>query len=107
MHDLIIIGGGPSEASAGRRAGKLDHDTLLLEKEEFPRYKPCGRRLSENAISDLDLELPPKIIEWEITGPKFFFKEQFINLTKSIDFLFLFSGTTLIIFLLEKQKNSN
>lgn len=54
MHDLIIIGGGPSEASAGRRAGKLDMNTLLLEKEEFPRYKPCGRGLSENAIYDLD-----------------------------------------------------
>ena len=61
MYDLIIIGGGPSGASAGRRAGKLGLNTLLLEKEEFPRYKPCGGGLSahvdagtEGCGADLD-----------------------------------------------------
>ena len=48
MYDLIIIGGGPSGASAGRKAGKLGLNTLLLEKEKFPRYKPCGGGLSEH-----------------------------------------------------------
>ena len=58
MYDLIIKGGGLSGASAGRRAGKLGLNTLLLEKEEFPRYKPCGRGPSEHAISYLYLEPP-------------------------------------------------
>jgi flavin-dependent dehydrogenase len=43
MYDLIIVGGGPSGASAGRAAGKKGLFTLLLEKENFPRYKPLRR----------------------------------------------------------------
>jgi flavin-dependent dehydrogenase len=104
MYDLIIKGCGLSGASAGRKAGKLGLNTLLLEKEEFPRYKPCGRGLSEHAISYLCLESPPKTSEWEITEAKFFFKESLSKLTKNIDCLFLFSGTNLIIFFLIKQK---
>ena len=42
MYDLIIVGGGLSGASAGRIAGKKGLSTLLIEKEKFPRYKPCG-----------------------------------------------------------------
>jgi geranylgeranyl reductase family protein len=76
MYDVIIIGGGPSGASAGRRAGKLGLNTLLLEKEEFPRYKPCGGGLSEHAISYLDFELPQDIIEWEVKGAKVIYKDQ-------------------------------
>jgi geranylgeranyl reductase family protein len=82
MYDLIIIGGGPSGASAGRRAGKLGLNTLLLEKEEFPRYKPCGGGLSKHAISYLDFELPGDIIEWEVTGARVSFREQMIEAHK-------------------------
>ena len=78
----------------------------MVEKEEFPRYKPCGRGLSENAISDLDLELPPKIIEWEITGAKFFFKEQFINVNKKHRFSVLIFRNEFDNFLLEKAKET-
>jgi len=39
MYDVIIVGGGPSGASAGRRAGKLGLNTLLLEKEELPQVQ--------------------------------------------------------------------
>ncbi|AKB45047.1 FAD-dependent oxidoreductase [Methanosarcina vacuolata] len=40
MYDLIIVGGGPSGASAGQTAGKRGLSTLLIEKENFPRYNP-------------------------------------------------------------------
>ena len=63
MYDLIIGGGGPSGSAAGRAAGKLGLGTLLIEKEEFPRYKPCGGALSEHAISYLDFRIPDYIQE--------------------------------------------
>ncbi len=82
MYDVIIVGGGPSGASAGRRAGKLGLNALLLEKEEFPRYKPCGGGLSEHAISYLDFELPQDIIEWEVTGANVIFRDKLIKAHK-------------------------
>jgi len=106
MYDVIIIGGGPSGASAGRRAGKLGLNTLLLEKEEFPRYKPCGGALSEHAISYLDFELPQDIIEWEITGAKVVFKDQLIKANKDYRLSVLVSRDRFDNLLLEKAKET-
>ena len=106
MYDLIIIGGGPSGASAGRRAGKLGLNTLLLEKEEFPRYKPCGGGLSDHAISYLDFELPQDIIEWEVTGVKAIFKDQSVNVHKDHRIFALVSRNKFDNFLLEKAKET-
>jgi geranylgeranyl reductase family protein len=76
MYDLIIVGGGPSGAAAGRMAGSQGLKTLLIEKECFPREKPCGGALSEKALSFLDFELPPGIREKEIFGARLHFKNQ-------------------------------
>lgn len=106
MYDVIIIGGGPSGSSAGRRAGKLGLNTLLLEKEEFPRYKPCGGGLSEHAISYLDFELPQDIIEWEVTGAKVIYKDQLIEVHKENRVSVLVSRDAFDNLLLEKSKET-
>lgn len=106
MYDIIIVGGGPSGASAGRRAGKLGLNTLLLEKEEFPRYKPCGGGLSKHAISYLDFELPEDVIEWEITGARIFYKDQLIEAHKDYRLSVLVSRDMFDNFLLEKAKET-
>ncbi len=103
MYDLIIIDDGPSGASAERRAGKLGLNTLLLEKEEFPRYKPCDGGLSEHSISDLDFDLPPKIIEREITEAKLFFKEQFIKAKEKHRLFVIISSNEFDTFFLKRQ----
>ncbi len=106
MYDVIIIGGGPSGASAGRRAGKLGIKTLLLEKEKFPRYKPCGGGLSEHAMSYLDFELPQDIIEWSVTGAKVIFRDQSIEAHKDHRVSALVSRNKFDNFLLEKAKET-
>lgn len=106
MYDVIIIGSGPSGASAGRKAGKLGLKTLLLEKEKFPRYKPCGGALSEHAISYLDFELPQNIIEWEITGANIFFKDQSVKAHKDYRMSVLISRDKFDNFMLEKAKET-
>ena len=102
MYDLIIIGGGPAGASAGRRAGKLGLNTLLLEEKEFPRYKPCGGGLSAHAISYLDFELPQDIIDWEVTGVRGVFKDQMIEVHKDHRISALISRDVFDNFLLKK-----
>lgn len=106
MYDLIIIGGGPSGASAGRKAGKLGLNTLLLEKEKFPRYKPCGGGLSEHALSYLDFELPSDIIEWEVTGVRGVFNDQIIEVHKDHNISSLVSRSVFDTFLLKKTKET-
>jgi geranylgeranyl reductase family protein len=106
MYDVIIIGGGPSGASAGRRAGTLGLKTLLLEKEKFPRYKPCGGGLSEHAISYLDFELPQNIIEWEVTGANVIFRDQLIKAHKDHRMSVLVSRDKFDNLLLEKAKET-
>ncbi|MCQ1536035.1 geranylgeranyl reductase family protein [Methanosarcina sp. KYL-1] len=106
MYDVIIVGGGPSGASAGRRAGMLGLNTLLLEKEDFPRYKPCGGGLSDHAISLLDFELPEEAIEWEITGAKVFFNGHMIEAHKDYRLSVLVSRDVFDNLLLEKARES-
>ena len=42
MWDVAVVGGGPAGAAAARAAAQGGARTLLLEREELPRYKRCG-----------------------------------------------------------------
>jgi len=76
-YDVIIIGDGPSGASAG---------------------------LSDHAISYLDFELPEDIIEWEVTGAKIIFRDQSIEAHKDRRGSAFVSRSKFDNFLLEKAK---
>ena len=106
MYDLIIIGGGPSGSAAGRMAGKNGLKTLLIEKEMFPRYKPCGGGLSEHAMSYLDFEIPETIIERDIFGARVHFRGQVVEQHKDYRIAVLTSRSVLDNFLLEKARET-
>jgi flavin-dependent dehydrogenase len=40
--DVVIIGGGPAGASCARALGLAGADVLLLDRDHFPRQKPCA-----------------------------------------------------------------
>ena len=102
MYDLIIIGGGPSGSQAGRCAGKEGLKTLLIEKDRFPRSKPCGGALSEKARSYLDFELPPEIREKEIWGARLRFRDQIIEGSKDFRLATMITRSSFDNYLLEK-----
>jgi geranylgeranyl reductase family protein len=57
-YDLIIVGAGPSGATAALYAKIHGLKTLLLDKQKFPRDKICGDALSGKSVGILrDLEL--------------------------------------------------
>jgi len=57
-YDLIIVGAGPSGATAAIYAKLHGLKTLLLDKQKFPRDKICGDALSGKSVGILrDLEL--------------------------------------------------
>jgi len=106
MYDLLIVGGGPSGSSAGRLAGQKGLKTLLIEKETFPRYKPCGGALSEQALSCLDFPLPESIREREVFGVRMHFKGTVIESYKKSRMATMVTRSALDSYLLEKGKEA-
>lgn len=106
MYDLIIVGGGPSGASAGRAAGKRGLSTLLIEKKNFPRYKPCGGALSSYGLSCLDFKLPGSVIERKISKVRVHFRGSFVEGMKETNLALLISRKIFDNLLLEKARET-
>ena len=106
MYDLIIAGAGPAGSSAARFAGKMGLDVLLIDKDRFPRYKPCGGGLSEKAISHLDFSLPENICERSITGARIRFGDLTINRHKDYRLTVTLNRSVFDDFLLKKAKET-
>jgi len=41
-YDVAIVGAGPAGATAAKFLSENGHKVVLIDKEKFPRYKPCG-----------------------------------------------------------------
>ena len=57
--DVVIIGAGPGGALSACRLAEAGKEILVLEKEAFPRHKPCGGALSKKAENYLPMALSP------------------------------------------------
>ncbi len=102
MYDLIVVGAGPAGSTAARTASKMGLKALILEKEAFPRYKPCGGALSDRAISLLDFSLPEELCERTITGARVHFKDVVTERHKGYRLLTLVTRSSFDNFLLQK-----
>lgn len=61
MYDCIIVGAGPSGATAAYHLAKRGRSILILEKESLPRYKPCGGGVSPAIAEWFDFDFSPAI----------------------------------------------
>lgn len=48
--DVIVAGAGPAGATAARALARRGVDTLLVDRADFPRNKPCGGGISTRAM---------------------------------------------------------
>jgi geranylgeranyl reductase family protein len=90
-YDVIVVGGGPGGSTAARFCAKAGLKALIIEKEKFPRYKPCGGCLSTKTVHLLGLDLSP-VIENTIYGSKFTYRSKdpfFIETKDPIAFLIM------------------
>lgn len=102
MYDVIIVGAGPAGSAAARAAAKLGLDTLVIEKENFPRYKPCGGALSERTISYLDFSIPSHICERIITGARMHYNDNMIEVHKGYRIITLVTRSAFDHLMLQK-----
>jgi flavin-dependent dehydrogenase len=65
--DVIISGAGPSGSLLGYLLSKKNINTLILEKEVFPRYKVCAGGIQWKALQFLPYDIS-EIIEKKIYG---------------------------------------
>ncbi len=52
MYDVIVIGAGPGGSSASRHLARLGFNTCMIDKDTFPRDKPCGGGFSSSIIDE-------------------------------------------------------
>ena len=49
-YDVVIVGAGPAGSTAANFLSKKGIKTLLIDKNTFPRDKPCGGGITNNAL---------------------------------------------------------
>jgi geranylgeranyl reductase family protein len=54
-YDLVVVGAGPGGSATAHYASRAGVNTLLLDRQEFPRDKPCGDGLMPHAASEVSL----------------------------------------------------
>ena len=53
MYDAVIVGGGPSGATAAEELARAGHSVVLLDRDG--RIKPCGGAVPPRLIRDYDI----------------------------------------------------
>ncbi len=106
MYDVIIVGAGPAGSSCARECARRGIKTLLLDKDFFPRSKPCGGAVSEHALSLLDFPLPENIIEQECRGIHIVYGDRSLEVKKKTRFAVLVSRLDFDAHLVQKAQES-
>ena len=59
--DAIVVGAGPAGSTAAFRLSRAGARVLLLDRERFPRDKPCGGGLTYRAVRQLPVPIDPVV----------------------------------------------
>ncbi len=52
--DVLVIGGGPAGSGTALRLSRLGHRVALIDRDHFPRDKPCSEYMSPETVRQLD-----------------------------------------------------
>jgi geranylgeranyl reductase family protein len=59
--DAIVVGAGPAGSTAAFRLSRAGARVLLVDRERFPRDKPCGGGLTYRAVRQLPIGVDPVV----------------------------------------------
>lgn len=63
MYDVVIVGAGPAGSTAAKFLAEQDRNVLLIDKERFPRDKPCGGGLTAKVLEEFPYITKHNLIE--------------------------------------------
>lgn len=93
IYDVIIVGAGPAGSTAALMARRLGLKTLVIDRAQPPREKPCGGGLTPRTwklLERLGIEYPVygscKSIETRAAGYRHVLKKEPILITRRPDF---------------------
>ena len=101
-YDVVVVGAGPAGSTAGRGCALKGFNTLILEKERLPRYKPCGGAVSTKALSLLDFKIRDELIEKECYGARLHYGKYEIEAKKPYKLAIFTSRDKFDMYLAEK-----
>ncbi len=90
-YDVIVVGGGPAGATAARECAARGLATLLLEKEQYPRFKPCAGGVTAAALKLLGTDLPADNIEASCSVFQAYCRDTSIEVELDNDFMIVTS----------------
>ena len=59
--DVIVVGGGPAGSAAAYDLAEKGFKVVILEKTEFPRFKPCAGGVTPKAVNRLRYSIAPVV----------------------------------------------
>jgi geranylgeranyl reductase family protein len=59
--DAVVIGAGPAGSTAAYRLARAGASVLLVDRERFPRDKPCGGGLTDRAVDQIPVDVTPVV----------------------------------------------
>jgi len=105
MYDVIVVGAGPAGSTVSRKCAEKDLETLVLDKQSFPREKLCGGAVSERTLKLLDFDIPEEVINQGCNGARVHFQGETVEVEKDYRLGLLVSREKFDSFLLKKAKN--
>lgn len=76
--DVLVVGAGPAGAATALMLARAGHGVVLLDRQEFPRPKPCGDCLSPEAgrvldrlglLEAVERHAPARLEGWRVVAP--------------------------------------
>ena len=74
VFDVLIVGAGPSGATAATTLSKLGHSVAIIDKANFPRHKTCASWINALAFSRFPYLRPeiPNLVDCPFNGIRFY-----------------------------------
>jgi len=63
MYDVVIVGAGPAGSTAAKVLAEQGRTVLLIDKDQFPRDKPCGGGLTAKVLEEFPYIKKHNLIE--------------------------------------------
>lgn len=100
-YDVIVAGAGPAGSTVARECATRGLRVLLLDKDVFPRDKPCGGGVNVRSAELMDFDISP-IVERTASAVRFSVRGAVVTRTAGVPLTFLTQRSRLDAFLVER-----